>query len=297
VTSSGSGGPTGDTRLAAVIGAPVRHSLSPLVHNAAFRALDLDWTYLAFEVQPADLPDALDGVRALGIAGLSVTMPHKEDVAGLVDELSDDARLLGAVNCVVNDRGRLVGHNTDGPGFVAALAAELGVRPEGKRCLVVGAGGAARAVVLALGRAGAATVVVANRTPGRAEHAAALAGAAGRVADRGDVAAEVALADVVVNATSVGMGMPGSADVPFPTEALHPGQVVADIVYQPLVTPLVASARHLGVTATNGVSMLVHQAAVAFELWTGVSAPVQVMTAAVERSLATGDAGGAGGPG
>jgi shikimate dehydrogenase len=287
VISSGAGAPTGSTRLAAVIGAPVRHSLSPVVHNAAFAASGLDWTYLAFEVQPAALSDALDGVRALGIAGLSVTMPHKEDVARLVDDLSDDARLLGAVNCVVNDKGRLVGHNTDGAGFVGALGAELGVDPRGKRCLVVGAGGAARAVVLALARAGAATVVVANRTRARAEEAAGLAGAAGRVAEPADVVAEVALADVVVNATSVGMGLPGAADVPFPPEALEPGQVVADIVYQPLVTPLVAAARARGVTAANGVSMLVHQAAVAFELWTGAPAPVDAMTAAVERTLAT----------
>ena len=285
--TTGSGAPRGSTRLAAVIGSPVRHSLSPVVHNAAFRAAGLDWTFLAFEVQPSALVAALDGVRALGIAGLSVTMPHKEDVAHLVDELSDDARLLDAVNCVVNDGGRLVGHNTDGPGFVAALEADLGVTPAGRRCLVVGAGGAARAVVLALGRAGASTVVVANRTVERAEQAAELAGAAGRPVALADVADEVRLADIVVNATSVGMGLQGSADVAFPPDALRPGQVVADIVYQPLVTPLVAAARRRGLAATNGVSMLVHQAAVAFELWTGTPAPVAVMAAEVEQSLAT----------
>jgi len=288
VTPPGPDTPSGTTHLAAVIGAPVRHSLSPLVHNAAFRATGLDWTYLAFEVQPDALAHALDGVRALGIAGLSVTMPHKEDVARLVDELSDDARLLGAVNCVVNERGRLIGHNTDGAGFVAALGAELGADPSGKRCLVMGAGGAARAVVLALARAGASTVVVANRTRSRAEEAAALAGPAGLVVAPGDVVTEIGLADVVVNATSVGMGLPGTSEVPFPPEALHHGQVVADIVYQPLVTPLVAAARERGVTAANGVSMLVHQAAVAFELWTGTAAPIEAMTAAVEHHLATG---------
>src|SRR4051812_36773358 len=148
------------TRLAAVIGSPVRHSLSPAIHNAAFEAAGLDWHYVAFEVAPGDCARALDGMRALGIAGLSVTTPHKDDVARLVDERSDDVTALAAVNCVVLlPDGGVRGENTDGPGFVAGLR-DAGVDPAGRRCCVLGAGGAARAVVLALARAGAADVAV-----------------------------------------------------------------------------------------------------------------------------------------
>lgn len=280
--------PTGATRVAAVIGDPVRHSRSPVILNAAFQAAGLDWVYVALEVASGSVPAALDGVRALGIGGLSVTMPHKEPVAAAVDVLDDDARALGAVNCVVNVDGVLHGHNTDGPGFVAGLAVDPGFAPDGRRCVVFGAGGAARAVVLALGRAGAAEVAVVNRDPTRAVVAAALAGPVGRVASPGEIGAVVSSADLVVNATPVGMGAaPGSeGPLPFDPGLLTPGQVVADLVYQPLVTPLVAAARARGVTAVNGVSMLVHQAAIAFEWWTGVTAPLEAMTAAVAAELA-----------
>jgi shikimate dehydrogenase len=279
-------GPTGRTRLAAVIGQPVRHSRSPLLLNAAFRATDLDWVYVAFEVAPGSVPAAFDGVRALGVAGLSVTMPHKEAAAEAVDVLSDDARLLGAVNCVVNTDGLLAGHNTDGPGFVASLDAESGFSPAGARCVVVGAGGAARSIVVGLARAGAAQVAVVNRTAERAAVAAALAGPVGIVVPSADAGDAIGAADLVVNATSVGMGDPSPDDVPFAVEALHEGQVVVDIVYQPLTTPLLDEARRRGAIAVDGLGMLVHQAAVAFELWTGVKAPVDAMAAAVRADLA-----------
>jgi shikimate dehydrogenase len=272
-----------------VIGHPVAHSLSPALHNAAFAAAGLDWVYVALDVEPGAVADAFAGVRALGIAGLSVTMPHKEAAAAAADELTDDARRLGAVNCVVNRRGALVGHNTDGPGLLAALDAEVGYAPHGARCVVLGAGGAARAVVLALARADAAEVAVVNRTPDRAAAAAALAGDRGVVVAPAAAGARLAAADLVVNATPVGMGEPAAADVPFDLDHLRPGQVVADLVYRPLVTPLVAGARDRGVTAVNGLGMLVHQAALAFELWTGVDAPLDVMTGVVEAAVGAAD--------
>jgi shikimate dehydrogenase len=280
VSDAGSDRPGGHTRLAAVIGAPVRHSLSPAIHNAAFRALDLDWVYLAFEVAPGDAPAALAGMRALGLGGLSVTMPHKDAVAAVVDRLGDDARLLGAVNCVTPVDGDLVGDNTDGPGFLRALAADTGFDPTGRRCAVVGAGGAARAVVLALARAGAAEVVVVNRTPARGERAAALAGPVGRIGRADDVAD----AELVVNATPLGM-RPDHDELPVDVELLRTGQVVADLVYRPFETPLLAAARARGLIATNGLGMLVHQAALAFERWTSRTAPLEVMEAAVRRRL------------
>ena len=258
-------------RLAAVIGSPVAHSLSPAIHNAAFRAAGLDWHYTAFEVAPGDCARALDGMRAFGIAGLSVTTPHKDDVAALVDERSDEAEALAAVNCVVllPDR-RLRGENTDGPGFVAALR-DAGTDPSGRRCCVLGAGGAARAVVLALAGAGADVVVV-NRTPSKASAAAALGGRVGGVDDIGG-------ADVVVNATTIGMGE--SAELPIDPAVLRPGQVVAELIVHPVRTPLLAAAAAAGCTTVDGLGMLVHQAAIAWSLWTGMEAPIDAMHEAV----------------
>jgi shikimate dehydrogenase len=255
-----------------VIGSPVRHSLSPAIHNAAFAAADLDWRFVALEVAPGDAARAFDGMRALGLAGLSVTTPHKDAAAALVDERSDDADALGAVNCVVpRPDGRLRGENTDGAGFVAALR-EAGVDPGGLRVRVLGAGGAARSVVLALARAGAAEVGIVNRTAEKAERAAALAGTAGHVTDRWDDG------DLVVNATSVGMG--GTGAVPLDVTRLRRAHVVAELVVHPVETPLLRAARDAGCTVVDGVGMLVHQAAAAFEAWTGHQAPVAAMSAA-----------------
>lgn len=273
---------SGHTRLAVVIGDPVRHSLSPVIHNAAFAACGLDWVFLACEVPPGRVPEALAGALTLGIEGLSVTMPHKAAVAAAVDELTPTAQLLGAVNCVVRDGERLVGHSTDGGGFVDALADEAGWSPGDARCVVLGAGGAARAVVLALAEAGASEVAVVNRTARNAADAAALAGARGRVGE----AAEVGDFDLVVNATPVGMTGHSGAALPVDPEVLRPGQILVDLIYEPAETVLLATARERGVRAFNGVRMLVHQAARAFELWTGRDAPVEAMAAATAEALA-----------
>lgn len=277
--------PGGGTRVAAVLGDPVRHSLSPVLLNTAFEVAGLDWIYVAFEVAPTRLPDAFAGVRALGIDGLSITMPHKEAAAVCADRLSATAELLGAVNCIVNDGGLLVGHNTDGEGFIRALRHGFDFDPRGRRCVVFGAGGSARAIVLALADSGADEIVVVNRTLGRAERAAALAGDRGEVVAPEGIGPDIADADLVVNATSVGMGEPSSADVPFDGSLLHEGQLLVDIVYKPLETPLLASARASGATVANGVPMLAHQAAVQFELWTGNEAPIEAMLAAVADRL------------
>ncbi|WP_334142835.1 shikimate dehydrogenase [Rhabdothermincola sp.] len=274
------GSPSGTTRVAAVIGDPVRHSLSPVIFNAAFRALALDWVFVAFEVARGDHRRALDGVRALGIDGLSVTMPHKTAVAGCVDRLSPEAAALGAVNCVTRDGAELVGHNTDGAGFVQALEAETGFEPAGRVCAVLGAGGAARAVVLALARAGAAKVLVVNRSAQRGQAAAALAGEAGVPAEQPALAG----ADLIVNATPVGMA--DQQGLPLDTGLLHPGQVVADLIYVPAETPLLREARSRGLVAVNGLGMLVHQAALQFEQFTGQPPPLEAMRAAARDRLA-----------
>jgi len=271
----------GSTRVAAVIGHPIRHSISPVIHNAAFRALDLDWVFTAFEVAPGRAAAAVEGARDLGLAGLSVTMPHKADVVRAVDRLTSTAEVLGAVNTVVRNGSReLVGDNTDGAGFLDALRTDEGFDPAGKRCLVVGAGGAARAVVLALAGAGAAEIVVANRTPARAEEAAALAPGVASVGTPEDADG----VDLIVNATPQGMG--GDLSLPVRAAALGPGQLVVDLVYHPALTPLVEAARDRGAAATNGLGMLIHQAAHAFRLWTGEDPPLEVMSAAALADLA-----------
>lgn len=259
------------------MGDPVAHSLSPLLHNAAFDALGLDWVSVAFRVPAGRAGDALVGMRALGLAGLSVTMPHKQDAAAAVDECTPEAARLGAVNCVVPRRGRLVGESTDGAGFLASLRRGAGFDPAGRRCVVLGAGGAARAVISALAGAGASEVAVVNRTPDRAAAAAALAGPAGRSAGP-DAVAE---ADLVVQATPVGMPSVGPPSSPVDPGLLHAGQVVADLVYHPAVTPLLAAAKARGALPLGGLGMLVHQAALAIEHWTGRQAPVEAMWAAV----------------
>lgn len=273
--------PTATTRVAAVIGDPVRHSLSPVLHNAAFQSLELDWVYLAFEVPAGGGAGAVGAMRTLGIDGLSVTMPHKEDVAAALDRLSPTAARLRSVNCVHRDGGELVGESTDGSGFIDALRNDEGFDPSGSRCVVVGAGGAARAVVLALAEAGAADVAVVNRTPERADAAAALAGPVGRVTAV-DVVAE---ADLVVNATPVGMAECDPDSSPVPAGLLRPGQVVVDLVYSPLRTPLLEAARRRGATAVTGLGMLIHQAAHAFRLWTGEDPPLEAMSAAALGAL------------
>ena len=271
--------PGSDTRLAAVIGFPVRHSLSPAMHNAGFRELGLDWIYVACEVAPGAVEAAFGGVRALGFGGLSVTIPHKAAALDAVDEVTDAARAVGAVNTVVPTAGgRLRGDNTDGAGFLASLADE-GFDPTGRICAVLGAGGAARAVVHALAGAGAAEVVVVNRTPARAESTAALAGANGRVGS----AADVLRADLIVNATPLGLA--GSQELPIDPALLREGQLVVDLVPNPAVTPLMRAAGERGAGVAGGLGMLVHQGALAFELWTGRPAPLEVMRAAARRAL------------
>jgi len=270
--------------VAAVIGFPIKHSISPVIHNAAFRALDLDWVFTAFEVAPGRAAAAAEGARDLGLAGLSVTMPHKADVVRALDRLTPAAETLGAVNTVVRDGSRdLVGDNTDGAGFLDALREDEGFDPGGRRCLVVGAGGAARAVVLALAGAGAAEVIVANRTESRAEEAAALAPSVARPGST-DEADGV---ELIVNATP--QGMAGDLSLPVLAADLGVGQLVVDLVYHPAVTPLVAAARERGAAAANGLGMLIHQAAHAFRLWTSEDPPLEVMSAAALADLALRD--------
>jgi shikimate dehydrogenase len=279
-----------ETTVVGVIGDPVGHSLSPVLHNSAFAAMGIDWVSVGFPVPTGRAGDALVGAAALGVRGLSVTMPHKAPAAAVVDVRSPLVELLGVVNCVVRRDGLWLGENTDGPGFVASLRHHGRFDPEGARCLVVGAGGAARAVVAGLAGAGAAEVVVVNRSPERAAVAAALAGPVGRVGEGGDATA----CALVVNATPLGMGNPGAHGTAWPVEPahLHSGQVVVDLVYHPRITPWMDAAQRRGAEVANGLGMLVHQAALQLEIWTGLDVPVDVMWRAATGSGSGGTAAG-----
>ena len=262
---------TGATRVVGIIGDPVGHSRSPAMHNAAFDALGLDWVYVPFPVARGEGAAAVRAVAALGLAGLNVTMPHKADAATACEDLSSEAAALGAVNTVVNAGGTLVGHSTDGEGFLRALDDE-GITVAGQRAVVLGAGGAARAITHALGRVDAEVTVTARR-PEAARSAASLA--PGGIAVALDELA-VERFDVVVNATPLGMN---GEPPPFDTAQLHAGQFVFDTVY-PVETPLLREARGRGVRAVGGLGMLVRQGALSFALWTGAEPPLDVMRAA-----------------
>lgn len=272
------GGPA-ISKVAAVIGDPVRHSRSPAIHNAAFAASGIGWVFTAFEVPAGGGAAALEAMRVLRLAGLSVTMPLKAEVAEAADSRDDEVEVLGAANCIVAvGDGRLHAANTDAAGFVAALKADAGIAPDGIRVALLGAGGAARAVAWGLAAAGAADIAVLNRTPARALVAADIANAASRRGQPGRAGSvnDIAGADLVVNATSVGMGA-DSSSTPCEPALLRSGQVAVDLVYEPVETAWLAALRQRGVEAHNGLSMLAYQAAAAFELWTGVTAPVEVM--------------------
>ncbi|MGZ4198604.1 MAG: shikimate dehydrogenase [Thermoleophilia bacterium] len=281
-TIAGSTVPTG------IIGWPVTHSLSPAMQNAAFAALGLDMVYLPLPVAPQSVAAAVKGLRALGFRGANVTMPHKAAVLPFLDHLDGDAQLIAAVNTIVVDDDALRGYNTDVGGFVAALRDVVAEPLDGASGLLLGAGGAARAAALGLLRLGLARLVVVNRTPGPAEELVGLLQTLDQetrfevVALETLVAAQVREADVLVNATPLGM----SAALKVPrvlVDNIRRDHIVYDVVYGQRPTMPLERARAMGARAIDGLSMLAWQAALSFELWTGQAAPLEVMRSAARR--------------
>jgi shikimate dehydrogenase len=270
---------TAATRYAGVIGDPVRHSLSPILHNAAYDALGLDVSYGAYEVRNGDAGDALRGAKALGFIGLSVTTPHKDEVARAADARTRRVELLGAANSIAFRDGVALADSTDGAGLLADLSRAWDFSPSGARCAVLGAGGAARAVVLSLADAGASQILVVNRSSERAATAAALGGS---VASVGSVQ-ELGSFDLVVNATSIGLVADEGANevaAAFASQ-LHAGQLVVDLVYRPSRTRFLELAGANGAAVRNGLGMLVHQAGEQVKFFTGLDAPIDAMWQAV----------------
>ncbi|HZP26358.1 MAG TPA: shikimate dehydrogenase [Dehalococcoidia bacterium] len=273
-----------------VIGYPLGHTLSPVLQQAAFDALGIEARYEAWETPADRLSEVVATFRDEDCLGANVTVPHKQAVIPLLDELDPLAQRTGAVNTIVNRQGRLRGYNTDVAGFQRALAA-AGYEPGGRRAVVLGAGGAARAVVLALLEAGAGWIGVHNRTRQRAERLVAelrsgVTGGALSVVSEGGLAEAAPEADLVVNSTSVGMQGSGSENAsPLSPEQLPRRGLIVDIVYRPAETRLLREARSRGLQTLGGLPMLVYQGAAAFELWTERPAPVEVMMAAAQRAL------------
>ncbi|MDP6178359.1 MAG: shikimate dehydrogenase [Desulfatiglandales bacterium] len=263
------------TKLYGVVGHPISHSLSPTMQNAAFSASDLNAIYLAFETK--DIEGCLKGVRALGLRGMSVTLPHKSAVIPLLDKVDGLAKKIGAVNTIVNDEGELIGYNTDAVGALNALAVKTEL--SGKTCLIIGAGGAARAIGFILKENGV-EVEVANRS---VERGRALTLALGCPFIPLDELEETA-ADLLIQTTPIGM-TPGEEGCPIPEHILKEGMVVLDIIYNPLETRLLTMARARGCLTINGLGMFIYQGAEQFKLWTGLEAPVNAMTYAVKEAL------------
>jgi len=281
----------GATTVVAVIGDPVGHSLSPVMHNAAFASAGRDWVMVAAPVAAGQGTAAVAAARTMGLAGLAVTMPHKADVVAAANHCSPTVERLGVANTVVLDAGGATAHTTDGDGLVDAMVA-AGHDPAGASVLVVGAGGAARSIVEAMSRRGAGAMWVANRTIERAQQCAAVA-VGGRpvvacgLDGMGDIATAV---DIVVNTTSVGMaGTDGAGASPVPAGVLRADHVVVDIVYHPIRTPLLEAAVAAGAATVDGLAMLVYQAVRQQQLWTGESPAPEVMRAAALDALGTAD--------
>lgn len=277
------------TSVVGVIGDPVRHSLSPIIHNAGFRSLGLDWVYVAFEVAGDKTADSLAALRTLHLRGLSVTMPHKTEMARLVDRSSAAAIALRSVNTVeVASDGALVGHSTDGEGLLQNLRSH-GVRLENSSVLVIGAGGAGRSVIDALTRHGCTHVVVANRSLEAAEFAVRFAPGGSRaiaLSDEPALRRATQECDLIIHATSMGMGETGSESVlPMPMDMLQQRHIVVDLVYHPLNTALLRAADEKGCQIVNGLGMLVHQAALQQEIWTGHLPDIQEMLSAASQAL------------
>lgn len=291
---------SGQTKITGLIGWPVEHTLSPALHNYVYRRLKLDFCYLPFPVRPADLPAALVGLKALNLAGVNVTIPHKEAVLPLLDRVDDFAALAGAVNTVKNDNGRLTGSNTDGPGLVNFLGQDLGWRPAGKKVLILGAGGAARAIAAALLLAEVKSLAFTEIVPEKTQALTAdLAEIAGRLAQDKKIKAVPAVidlsakpstlkdvltsADLILNATPAGMP-PWEKDSPLEDfSALHPGQLAVDLIYNPTKTIFLDQAAQRGAQTANGLGLLIHQAVLSFEVMTGQKIEPKVMAQGLQE--------------
>lgn len=280
---------SGTTKLVGLLGWPVEHTMSPVIHNTAFAAAGLDYVYVPLPVKPSDVAAALTGLKALGFAGVNVTVPHKISVMNCIEKCDRSAELVGAVNTVVFQDGVATGYNTDMAGFINSLAAQK-VTISGKNAVLLGAGGAARAVVCGLLEGGIGGLVVGAREERKAVEFVACFADKNRLAgcdwQKQSFAQALAGCDILINCTPVGM-YPHQEEAPLlDWDALNPGAAVCDLIYNPPVTSFLAQAAARGHKIVGGAGMLVEQGALAFSLWTGAKAPTDVMYEALDKVLA-----------
>ena len=279
----------GQTRIVGVIGDPVQHSRSPQMHNAAIVERKLDYVYVPFHVRSGELREAIEGFKALNVLGVNVTIPHKQTVMSILDDVSHEATLIGAANTLIFCDGRVSGDNTDAQGFLRAMTEEGIDIPVGGSAVVLGAGGAARAVVVALALSGLDLITIANRTGWKAiQFEKDLATISETEISAVDLASNqlnlaIRSADLLVNTTSV--GMQETDQLLIDPDSLNPGTIVYEIVYTPPETPLLRVAREKGCQTIGGIGMLVHQGAIAFEKWIGIVPNVETMRIALEQAL------------
>lgn len=274
----------GKTKVVGIFGWPVEHTFSPAMHNSAFAHLNLNYVYVPFPVNPEKLGAAVDGIRGLGLAGVNVTIPHKSNVMPYLDKIDQAARLIGAVNTIVNENGTLTGYNTDAPGFVRSLEQDGGITPQGKRIFILGAGGAARAISIQLSLAGAREIVFSTRVPQKSAGLQDIITGSTNTkvteAVWGDATnAGLRKTDLLINSTPLGMYPNIDVMPPVDLRALQDTAVVCDLIYNPRETLLLQKARESGLRTINGLGMLLYQGVIAFELWTKTKAPVEVMKA------------------
>jgi len=275
------------TGIYGIFGHPVKHSLSPDMHNSAFNTLGLNSVYVAFDIDPESIEEAARAIRVMGIRGINITIPHKQTIIPYLDEVSPDAKLTGAVNTVKNENGKLLGYNTDVGGFLRAIREDLDFSPEGNTLFLIGAGGAARAVLSAFCMNGGAVVYITDIIKDKALELANQFKAnfqnitieTVELDNQNLIEQKLNEADILVNASPAGMDGVGSLDIPL--TSLNKNAVVYDLVYKPPDTSLLKEAKQLGHKASGGLSMLLYQGAESFEIWTGENAPVEIMKKAL----------------
>lgn len=279
---------SGKTKVFGLFGYPVGHTFSPVMHNAAFERLKMDACYVPFEVHPDRLRDAVAGVSALNIGGVNVTVPHKERVIPFLDDLSQEARLIGAVNTIEVRDGSLIGHNTDARGFIRSLEKDAKFDVKGRNILILGAGGAGRAVGFGLALAGAGRIGVydvdAKKSGLLVKDIMEKTGVQAAAIEPGDMAKFALEADCIINATP--LGLKPSDPIPLDKAYIKKGMLVCDLVYNPPQTSLLLIAKARGARILGGLGMLLYQGVAAFEIWTGRDAPVSVMKKALKNQIA-----------
>lgn len=279
---------SGETKIVGLIGNPIEHSISPPMHNAAFQESDLDFAYVTFKVEKADIEKALDGIRGLEIEGINVTIPHKSTVNKYLDEIEDTAEKIGAVNTIKRDGKKLKGFNTDGKGVLKTLRKEIG-GIKNKNILLLGAGGAARAIGFTLAENGA-NLTISNRTESKAKELASeiskkTSNEVNQIPqNKKELRKAIRDSKILINSTSVGM-YPNEGETLIESDSMHENLIVMDIVYNPLKTRLLEEAEKAGAKTIPGLRMLVHQGAASFKIWTGQEAPVKAMWEAAEEAL------------